>query len=263
MDPSGQAIGGLNAAVEGENCLKEIANNYVEEEDGENSSGGEESGGAGENGIASSAQVGYGRGGRQVSVGNGTDECRDSGDDSGNDGGGIEVSSDSSGEEHSGESEEDGDDEDEEGDEEEEEAEEEADEEEKGEGVRGQNHGTSDRGSRGTGAEENGFVGEHDRERCSAEAEEMDDDVGGVQNGVEAAEKSLTESEGGGQSGGTQVGRTLRRRRGRPLNPGERKSSSRAAPITPKLEEPRAVRVNRGMKRRFPGTVPFSLVRGQ
>ena len=80
-------------------------------------------------------------------------------------------------------------------------------------------------------------------------------------------EKSLTESEGapplqvvenGGGGGGVGVlllpGPTLRRRRGRPLKSNGRKTSSiRAAPITPKLEEPRAVRSNRGIKRRFPG----------
>ena len=35
MDPSGrESCGGVNAAVEGENCLREIANNYVEEDGG-------------------------------------------------------------------------------------------------------------------------------------------------------------------------------------------------------------------------------------
>jgi hypothetical protein len=49
-------------------------------------------------------------------------------------------------------------------------------------------------------------------------------------------------------------GSTSRRRRGRPLKQSAQKSSIQTSPITPKLEEPRAVRSNRGIKRWFPGT---------
>ena len=228
MDPSGgESCGGVNAAVEGENCLREIANNYVEEEDGDNSSGEEQVGVARENGGAFSGRGSHGRGGRHGVVGNGTEECGESAGDSG---GPMEVSSGSSGEEHSGESsEKDG----EGGDEEE---------------VRGGRQGTSGGGSRGTGGAGNGFANEEEGERYWGDAREELDDAGGGENGREA-----TESEGGRGSGGAGGGPTLRRRRGRPLKSSERMASIRAAPITPKLEEPRAVRVNRGIKRRFPG----------
>jgi hypothetical protein len=256
MEPSGRASGGLNAAAEGENCLKEIANNYVEEEDGDISSG-EETGVGRENGIAFPVRVGEGVGGRHVLVGNGSGECRDGADDSGGDGGRIEVSSDGSGEEHSGESSEDdegdGEEEEEVEVEVEEEEQEEEDEEVREEEMRRPNHGTSGGRSRGMGGTENGFAKEQNREGYSGDAEEGVGDAGGVENGVEAGEKSQSESEGDPESGGTQGGRTLRRRKGRPLKSGGQKASVRASPITPKLEEPRAVRVNRGMKRRFPG----------
>ena len=77
----------------------------------------------------------------------------------------------------------------------------------------------------------------------------------GFINGVEGAEKRLTDSEDGFlvETVEGQPGPTLRRRRGRPLKSNGRKASMRVAPITPKLEEPRAVRSNRGVKRRFPG----------
>lgn len=77
----------------------------------------------------------------------------------------------------------------------------------------------------------------------------------GFINGVEGAEKRLTDSEDGFlvDTVEGQPGPTLRRRRGRPLKSNGRKASMRVAPITPKLEEPRAVRSNRGVKRRFPG----------
>jgi hypothetical protein len=38
-----------------------------------------------------------------------------------------------------------------------------------------------------------------------------------------------------------------------PLRPNVQKMSLPDSTITPKLEEPRAVRLNRGIKRRFPG----------
>lgn len=262
MDPSGQASGGSNVAVEGENCLKEIANNYVEEEDGDNSSG-DEIGVARENGVALSAHVGDGRGGRHGLVGNGTDGCRDSADESDSEGGRIEVSTDRSGEEHSGEfsekDEENGDEEyvEEDGEEEGKEEEEgDEEEEEREEDMRDQNDGTSGRERRGLEVAENGFAKEDKRERYWGDATDGVEDAGDIQNGVEGSEKSVTESEGGPESGGSKGGPSLRRRRGRPLKSSERKSSIRGGPITPKVEEPRAVRVNRGVKRRFPGMAP-------
>ncbi|KAG0630847.1 hypothetical protein M758_1G207500 [Ceratodon purpureus] len=255
MDPSCQASGGSNVAVEGENCLKEIANNYVEEEDADNSSG-DEIGVVRENGVTSSGHVGDGTGGRHVLVGNGTEGCRDNADYSDSEGGRIEVSTDRSGEENSGESsekdEENGDEEyveeEEEEEEGEEEEEEEGDTEEGEEEMRELNGEMSGRGRRGMEVAENGYAKEDNGERYSGDATDGVEDAGGMVNGVEGSEKSVTESEGGGETGGSKGGRSLRRRGGRAL-----KASIRGGPITPKLEEPRAVRVNRGVKRRFPG----------
>jgi hypothetical protein len=56
------------------------------------------------------------------------------------------------------------------------------------------------------------------------------------------------------EAGDPLPGSTSRRRRGRPLKQSAQKSSIQTSPITPKLEEPRAVRSNRGIKRWFPGT---------
>ncbi|CAM6020248.1 unnamed protein product [Sphagnum balticum] len=55
------------------------------------------------------------------------------------------------------------------------------------------------------------------------------------------------------EAGDPLPGSTSRRRRGRPLKQSAQKSSIQTSPITPKLEEPRAVRSNRGIKRWFPG----------
>lgn len=264
MEPSGQVSSGLDGELDGENCLKEIANNYIEDEDVDNSSG-DEAGVARENGIAFSRHTGHGRDGRRVLVENGTEDCRDNADDSASDGDRIEVSDDSSGEEDSGESsgkdgEQDGDDEDDEG-----------EEEEKEVGERGGNHGTPALRRGETCITDNVFMNNSSREhgklvsneRLPTAAEGMPvekeevDTADDIQNGLEVPEKGLTESESGPQTGGTQVGPALRRRRGRPLKSSDRKSNIRAAPITPKLEEPRVVRVNRGVKRRFPGITLF------
>lgn len=267
MEPSGQVSSGLDGELDGENCLKEIANNYIEDEDVDNSSG-DEAGVARENGIAFSPHTGHGRDGRHVLVENGTEDFRGNADDSDSDSDDdrIEVSDDSSGEEDSGESSEKSEEQDGDDDEDREE------EEEKGAEERGRNHGTSARGSGGTSNTDNAIMNNSSRERgklvnnerlsgaakrVSVEREEVDT-AEGIQNGLEVPEKSLTESECGPQTGGTQAGPTLRRRRGRPLKSSDRKSNIRAAPITPKLEEPRVVRVNRGVKRRFPGIALFS-----
>lgn len=240
MEPSGQVSSGLDGELDGENCLKEIANNYIEDEDIDNSSGDDEIGAARENGIAFSGH------GRHVLVGNGTEDYRDqNADDSASDG---DRNDDSSGEEDSGESS--GKDE-------------EQDEDDDGEEEEEKEVEDSQRGNHGTAAP-NVFMNNSSKlvgnERFSAAAKELSveneevDTADGIQNGLEEApEKSLTESE----TGGTQAGPALRRRRGRPLKSNDRKSNIRAAPITPKLEEPRVVRVNRGIKRRFPGTSLF------
>jgi len=250
MEPSGQVSSGLDGELDGENCLKEIANNYIEDEDIDNSSG-DETGVARENGIAFSPHTGHGRDGRHVLIENGTEDRRDNADDSASDGDRNVVSDDSSGEEDSGESsgkdeEQDGDDEDDEGEEVEKEVEE-----------LGENHGTPAPGRGEICITDNVFMNNSSREHGKLVSNERGkEEVGtadGIQNGLEVLDKSLTESESGPQTGGTQAGPALRRRRGRPLKSSDRKSNMRAAPITPKLEEPRVVRVNRGVKRRFPG----------
>lgn len=257
MEPSGQVSSGLDGELDGENCLKEIANNYVEDEDIDNSSG-DEIGVARENGIPFSQDTE----GRHVLAKNGTEDYR--GNDSASEGVRNNVSDDSSGDEDSGE-ESSGKDEEQDGDDEDDEGEEEAVKEV--EGPEG-NYGSA---GLGRGEPDNVFVNKSSREhgklvgneRYSAAGEgfsienEEVYNAHGIENGLQVPEKSQTESESGPHIGGAQGGPALRRRRGRPLKSSDRKSNVRAAPITPKLEEPRVVRVNRGVKRRFPGTLIF------
>nr|PNR43462.1 hypothetical protein PHYPA_015843 [Physcomitrium patens] len=245
MDRLDEASGGADLAVQGENCLKQIASNYVEEEDGENCSG-EEEGVGRENGADSAAPGGHGGGGRHglgESVGV---EVRDSAGHSGNESERREASGESCDEEQGGGSS--GEEEEEDGD----------DEEEGEEGE--QRHG-------GASVAENGFANLDERDEGKAANSESysggveglaverenTDSAEGTRDRVDAAEKSVTQSECDPEGGGVQGGPTLRRKRGRPLKSSERQTSIRAGPITPKLEEPRSVRINRGVKRRYPG----------
>lgn len=93
---------GLDGELDGENCLKEIVNNYIEDEDVDNFSG-DEVGVVRENGIVFLWYIGYGCDGRCVLVENGIEDCRDNVDDSVSDGDRIEVFDDSLGEEDFGE----------------------------------------------------------------------------------------------------------------------------------------------------------------
>lgn len=248
MDRLDEASGGADLAVQGENCLKQIASNYVEEEDGENCSG-EEEGVGRENGADSAAPGGHGGGGRHglgESVGV---EVRDSAGHSGNESERREASGESCDEEQGGGSS--GEEEEEDGD----------DEEEGEEGE--QRHG-------GASVAENGFANLDERDEGKAANSESysggveglaverenTDSAEGTRDRVDAAEKSVTQSECDPEGGGVQGGPTLRRKRGRPLKSSERQTSIRAGPITPKLEEPRSVRINRGVKRRYPGIGP-------
>ncbi|XP_024373546.1 uncharacterized protein [Physcomitrium patens] len=217
----------LEMVVHGENCLKHIASIYVEEDDGENSSGEED-------GVESSAEAGHGSEGRH---GLGESVGMEGRDDGVNDENRTEECGGSFDGVHGGGS-----------------------SEERDDGAVGggeEMHG-------GGNIAENGFVQHGDRhngmtaggERHSGAAEgarvegEKRGCAGGAEDGVELGEKSLSNSDCDGESGEVQDGPAVRRKRGRPSKSGEWKANMRAAP---KVEEPRAVRMNRGVKRRFPG----------